>query len=480
MDFFAVAFGSIIGVGWVATMGDWLDNAGPVGAMLAFGLGGGVMFLIGLCYAELTSAMPVAGGEIAFSYRAFGLGKAALVGWYLTLGYIAVSAFEALAVGRVVGNLVPATNSIELYEMQGRAVYLPHLLLGILGTLLITGLNYWGVKLAARFQLVLTAILIGAGLVFVFAAFGQGSLENIDPPFSETAAVGLLAVFVTTPLWFVGFDIIPQTAEESLPGFPPRRLGVLILVAIAAATLFYVAVILSVSLLVPWQELTGEDLPTADAFRRAFASPWLANLVLVAAIIGLLTSWNGFFLAATRVLFSLARARVIPQTFAEIHPKFGTPHRAVLLVGGVTLLSPFLGHQTIGAVIDVSSVCLAAAFFGACLSMWKLRRTAPDMARPYRVPGGRGVALVAAGGALFILGALVVPGSGVSLDWEIEWPILIGWTLLGVVLWILARDMRSAVTEEERAAAILQSQDDASAAGTPGGPSAPPGDRGCA
>ncbi len=283
-DFFAVSFGAIIGVGWVATMGDWLSNAGPVGAILAFALGGGVMFLIGLCYAELTAAMPVAGGEIAFSYRAFGLGKAALVGWYLTLGYIAVSGFEALAIGRVVGNLVPATNTLELYQMQGRAVYLPHLVLGMLGTLLIGAMNYRGIKLAARFQVALTAILMVAGIVFIIAALGQGNLENMNPPFSQTAIAGLLAVFVTTPLWFVGFDIIPQTAEESLPGFPARRLGLLILIAIVAATLFYISVIASVSLLAPWNELTQLVLDTDGAFRIAFASHWLANLVLVAAI----------------------------------------------------------------------------------------------------------------------------------------------------------------------------------------------------
>jgi amino acid transporter len=462
LDFFAVAFGSIIGVGWVATMGDWLTNAGPVGAMLAFALGGAIMFLIGLCYAELTAAMPVAGGEIAFSYRAFGLGKAAMVGWLLTMGYIAVSGFEALAVGRTVAYLVPATNSMGLYEMQGRQVYLPHLILGILGTILITTLNYRGVKTAARFQVVLTAILIVAGVIFIVAALGQGSVNNIEPAFSATPMVGLLAVFVTTPLWFVGFDIIPQAAEESLPGFPARRLGVLILIAIAAATVFYVLVILSVSMLLPWQDLvgSGSELPTAEAFRTAFTSPWLANLVLIAAIVGLLTSWNGFFLAATRVLYSLGRARVIPSCFGEAHPRYGTPHRAVLLVGGVTLLAPFLGHQTLGAMIDVSSACLAAAFFGACMSMWKLRCQEPDMVRPYRVAGGKTVALAAAAGALLILVALVVPGSGVSLDWQLEWPILIGWAMLGVILWFAARPLRTQVSEEQRAAAILQTHGD--------------------
>ena len=132
----------------------------------------------------------------------------------------------------------------------------------------------------------------------------------------------------------------------------------------------------------------------------------------------------------------------------------------MLLVGAVTFLSPFLGHQTLGAMIDVSSACLAGAFFGACLSMWKLRCTEPGMPRPYRAPGGRILPLVAAAGALFIVAALVVPASGVSLDWQVEWPILIGWTVLGLVFWFAARPIRNAVGEDERAAAILQTHAD--------------------
>ena len=130
-DFFSVAFGAIIGVGWIVVLGSWLKQAGPLGAVAAFLLGGSVMFLIGLCYAELTAAMPVCGGEIAYAYRAFGTGKAAFVGWYLTLGYLAVSGFEAVAIGRVVAYMVPEVNSLELYSFRGNPVYLPHVLLGV-------------------------------------------------------------------------------------------------------------------------------------------------------------------------------------------------------------------------------------------------------------------------------------------------------------------------------------------------------------
>jgi amino acid transporter len=460
-DFFSVAFGSIVGVGWVVVMGSWLRQAGPGGAMLAFLLGGGVMLLIGLCYAELTAAMPVAGGEIAFSYRAFGLGKAALVGWFLALGYVAVSGFEAVAIGRVVAYLVPATDRIPLWTLQGNPVYLPHLVLGVAVSLLLTALNYRGVHLAARLQSALTLFLVAAGAIFVVAALARGTAAHFAPPFSGTPLAGTLAVFITTPLWFVGFDIIPQAAEEALPGFPRRRLGTLILVAIAAATIFYLGVILAVALLEPWTVLTEQPLPTAAAFRMAFASPLLGDLVLVAGLVGLLTSWNGFFLAAARVLFGLGRARVIPAPFGQPHPRYGTPHRAVLLVGGVTALAPLLGHRNLTYLVDVSSVCIAAAFLGVCLSMRALRRRAPEMPRPYRVRSGETVAVLGAAGAAVIVAALAVPGSPVALAWPVEWAILGGWLLLGLVLWRAAAPRRAALSEEARARLIFPRDDGA-------------------
>jgi amino acid transporter len=468
-DFFSVAFGSIIGVGWVVVLGSWLQQAGPIGAAIAFALGGGVMYLIGLCYAELTTAMPVCGGEIAFAYRAYGLRKAAFVGWYLTLGYVAVSGFEAVAIGRVAAYLWPGADSLPLYDLQGHAVFLPHLALGILGSLLIAAINYRGVRLAAGFQNALTLVLIAAGLVFVAAALLRGTVAHLEPPLSTTPFAGTLAVFLTTPLWFVGFDIIPQAAEEALPGFPRRRLGTLILVAIAAAALFYVAVILSVGMLEPWGLLVDRPLPTAAAFRLAFGSPLLERLVLAAGMVGLLTSWNGFFLAAARVVFSLGRARIIPAGFGVPHPRFGTPHRAVLLVGAASVLSPLLGHRLLTAFVNVSSACIAVAFLGVCLSMRALRRSDPGMPRPYRVRAAGTVALAGAAGAALIVLGLAIPGSPVALRWPVEWAILGGWTLLGAILWLAARPLRRALGEGERAALILQ-EPGRERGGAPGGP----------
>ncbi len=460
---FSLAFGSIVGVGWVTVLGHWLEAAGPLGSVVAFLLGGALMMAVALCYAELISAMPVAGGEIAYSYRAFGTGKSFWVGWLLAFGYIAVSAFEAAAVGRVLAYLWPGLPGPRLYTFFGSDVHLGQLVSGLLFTGVIFWVNRRGMGFSAKLQIGVTSIIIAAGVVFAAAGLFAGRLENLQPLFASANLSGMfggvLAVFVTVPLWFVGFDVIPQVAEEARADIPPTRLGRLILMSVAWATLFYVAMILAASAVTPWQGLLGASLPTATAFEQAFTTRFMADLVLWAALAGLFTSWNGFFVAGTRVLFALGRARLVSARLAAIHERHATPHHAVSVVGAATALSCFLGEKAMLNFVNISSLCLALAFLGVSLSMARLRLTAPDLARPYRAPGRFAVPLIAAAGSLLICGALMAPFSPARLRWPVEWLLFGGWCLLGGILWRLAAPARNAVSEQERARLILQLED---------------------
>jgi amino acid transporter len=460
VSFFALAFGSMIGVGWVTAMGSWLTQAGPAGAIVAFLGGGATMLLIGLCYAELTPMLPVAGGEVAYAYRAFGTGKAFLAGWFLAFGYISVSGFEAISVGRVLAYMYPGIDRWPLYEVAGGTVYLSHLLLGAAFTALITWINYSGVARAGAFQVTLTFGFIGVAVLFILVGIGSGDLSNAEPFFPRGAGFsvwgGVLAVFVTAPFWFVGFDTIPQGAEEANASVRPRQLGTVILLSISAATLFYVALIAAVSLVGPWELVAARDLPTARAFDLAFDSRVWTQLVLVAALVGLLTSWNGFFLAASRVLFSLGRGRIISERLGETHPQNGTPHRAVVLTGLITLLAPFLGPNALLAFVDVGSFCIGVAFLSVALSTIRLRKSHPEAHRPYRIPGGLWIPYAAVAGSILILLVMVTPGSPAALVWPLEVGILVGFSVLGGLFWWAGRAYRTALHESERARLILE------------------------
>ena len=458
LGFLSLAFGSMIGVGWITALGEWFQHAGPGGTMLAFAAGGLLMILIGSCYAELTPMLPVTGGEVAYAYKAFGTDKAFLVGWFLAFGYLGVSAFEAVSIGMVLAYLFPQLDVWPLYEIGEWTVYGPHLALAFLFTGIITTVNFLGVGLAMRLQVILTGLLVICALLFVAAGIGQGSPQNLVPHFAEDSLTGtwkgILIVFVMAPFMFVGFDTIPQAAEERAPGQPAARLGLYILLAIIGSTVFYVLVVLAAGMVTPWQSLIDEKLPTATAFRSAFASPALANLVLCAGVIGLLTSWNGFFLAGTRVLFSLGRARIIDHRFGEVHPRFGTPVHATIFSGLVTALAACLGRGALLAFINVGSFCISVAFVGVALSLLRLRVIAPKMERPYRLPAGKLVAGSAAAGSLLVVLAMVIPASPAVLR-PIEWAILAGLCLCGIAFWTMGRPQRETIPEEDRARLIL-------------------------
>jgi amino acid transporter len=459
--FFALAFGSMIGVGWITALGGWFEQAGPVGAIVAFAAGGTLMLIIGLCYAEVTPMLPVTGGEVAYAYKAYGTSKAFIIGWFLAFGYLSVSAFEAISVGLVLSFLLPQIDVFPLYEIAGSTVYATHLLLAFVFTGFITGINYFGVGIASRVQIVLTVLFLLCAVLFVVSGIASGEVGNLAPYFGDSALgsgglAGMLAVFVTVPFWYVGFDTIPQAAEERRENSPLHRLGLYVVLAIICSTLFYIAIILGAGMAGPWRDIVGEELPTAAAFSAAFESQWLVRLVLIAGLIGLLTSWNGFFLAGSRVLFSLGRGRIIHESFGQAHAKYGTPTTAVLFSGLVTFLSALLGRGAIIAFVDVGSFCIALAFLGVALSLIQLRKKFPDLERPYRMPGGNALAYVAAAGSLFILFVMLVPGSTSRLVWPLEWLILGTLSITGIGFWFAARGYRQRVSEDDRARLILE------------------------
>ena len=459
--FFALAFGSMIGVGWITALGGWFEQAGPIGAIIAFAAGGSLMLIIGLCYAEVTPMLPVTGGEVAYAYKAYGTSRAFVIGWFLAFGYLSVSAFEAISVGLVLSFLFPQIDVLPLYQIAGSTVYASHLLLAFVFTGFITAINYFGVAIASRVQIVLTGAFLLCALLFVVSGIASGEIGNLAPYFGDSALgssglAGMLAVFVTVPFWYVGFDTIPQAAEERREDSPLHRLGIYVILAIIGSTVFYVAIIVGAGMTAPWRSLVGEELPTAAAFSSAFESELLVRLVLVAGLIGLLTSWNGFFLAGSRVLFSLGRGHIIHASFGRTHPRFGTPTNAVLFSGLVTFLSAWLGRGAIIAFVDVGSFCIALAFLGVALSLIQLRKKFPGLERPYRMPGGNALAYVAAAGSLFILLVMLVPGSPSMLVWPLEWFILGTLGAAGLAFWLAARAYRRLVSEEDRAQLILE------------------------
>ena len=332
-DVLAIAFGAMVGWSWVVLAGEMIVRAGAVGSILAFGAGAVMVWLVGLTYAELSSALSRAGGELSFTFVALGPAGAFVCGWTLVLAYVAVCAFEAVALPTVVSYLVPGGfEAGSLYTVAGWEVHATWVLAGVAGALVIGVVNYRGIRFAAFAQRLAVGSLLLVGWRSSCRA-RCAATANLVPWI--TSWEGVLRVVIMTPFLYVGFDVIPQLAEEI--DVPFRTIGRIIVLSIIMALGWYGLVQWTVGLSLDPATLAGRALPTADAMSAVYGSPWAGRVLVVGGAFGILTSWNAFFLGASRLLFAMARGGMLPAVFVRLHPRHGSP---VAVVVGADRQSP--------------------------------------------------------------------------------------------------------------------------------------------
>ena len=436
MDIIFLAFGAMIGWGWVVLSGNWITSAGTLGAMLAF-LGGGVLVVfVGLVYAEFTAAMPDVGGELYYTLRGIGAKSAFVSAWALALGYLSVVAFEAVALPTVIEYIFPNYKVGYLYTVTGYDVYLSWVLVGSIVSILVTAINYLGMKSAAVFQMVLTIVIALIGFMLIFGSGFNGNFANAEPLFVGGSA-GIITVLVMTPFLFVGFDVIPQASSEM--NVPPKAIGKLIILSVSLAVLFYIGIIYAVGVALPQAELATSVLPTADAMAAVFGSDIFATILIIGGVAGILTSWNAFIVGGSRVLLSMAEKKMIPAWFGKMHPKHGTPTNAVLFIGIFATLSPLLGRPMLVWLVDAGGLAIVIGYLLVSIAFIKLRKKEPDMERPFRAGKSSAVGWIAT-----ILGigfiSMYMPGMPAALIWPYEWIIFAGWWLIGGILMYRMRE----------------------------------------
>jgi amino acid transporter len=431
----ALSFGAMIGWSWVALTGNWIGGAGSVGAILAFLVGGVVVLFVGFTYAELASAMPQAGGEHVYSHRALGPAASFICTWAILLGYVSVVAFEAVALPTVTDYLLPGFGRGYLWTVAGWDVQLTWVLVGVVAAIAMTAINVAGIRAAARVQVLATTLILFVGAMLLGGGIFHGEAANMQPLLTS-GAKGLLGVLIMVPFMFVGFDVIPQSAEEV--DIPFSEIGKLLMVSIAMAVCWYIAMIWAVSVGLTDIERQGSELPTADATTALLGGSWGGKLLVVGGIGGILTSWNAFLIGGSRAIFALARAGQLPASLGHLHPKYNTPHRAVLLIGALSVLAPLFGRPALVWLVDAGGLGIVIAYAFVAWSFLVLRKREPEMERPYKVRYGPVVGRVALVLSLAIA-VLYMPGSPAALVWPYEWMIFLGWALLGAVMFVSAR-----------------------------------------
>ena len=274
IDYFTLGFGTMVGAGFLVAMDDWLQRGGPVGGILGFLVGGIILLPVAYIYGQLVMAIPDAGGEIAYTAQVFPEKFSFIPGWMMILAYLVVCPWEAVAVGRILAYIFPQLNTWELYRVAGQPVYLPHLLVGLMLTAIITFVNYRGIQISARFQNWTTLGLFILFAVFASGGLIKGKLVNLAPPFNHSSLVSILLVLQIVPYFMTGFESVAKSAEEANPQFRSRGYFRAILAAMLAGTAFYCVIIFIVGYAYPWQQSIEQhrQSPTAYALQNAVAS----------------------------------------------------------------------------------------------------------------------------------------------------------------------------------------------------------------
>ena len=443
-DILVVAFGAMIGWGWVVSSGRWIQNAGVIGTVIGFIIGGIMIFFVGMTYAELTPAMPKVGGEHVFSYKAFGPTGSFICTWALILSYIGVVCFEAVSLPTIIQYIFPGFAQGYLYTIAGSDVYLTGVLIASLFTIVIIVINILGIKAASIFQTILTVTIAVVGVILVIASAINGDGVNLEGQVIIGEGFGsiknIMSVAVVAPFFLFGFDVIPQVAEEI--NIPLKKISRVLLLSIICAVTFYGLVVFAVGYALNSVEISeamqGAGLVTATAMEKVFNSTVMAKVLIVGGLCGVITSWNSFLIGGSRAIFSMAESRMIPGRFSVLNKKHKTPVNALILIGFLSLVAPFFGRTMLVWISDAASFACCLAYCMVSMSFVILRKKEPDLKRPFMVKNYKFVGITASilSGIMVVL--YLIPGSGSSLTVQ-EWVIVGAWTILGLVFYIICK-----------------------------------------
>ncbi|WP_324252618.1 APC family permease [Parenemella sanctibonifatiensis] len=417
---------------------------------------------IAVSYGMLIRTFPVSGGEYAYAYTAFGRINAYICGWMLALGYISIVALNASALALLFRRLTPwLVEWVPLWSIAGWDVYLGEVVVAALALVIFGWLNNRGSALSGRMQFIFCAVMIlGAVLLLVGTILHPDTpWSNFSPAMPEGVAPisAILAIVAIAPWAFVGFDNVPQAAEEF--DFSPRKAFGLIIMAIVVAGLFYIAMILTTTASMPWTDLvaSGPQWGTADGMANLFGAVGLLILGIAVAM-GVFTGMNGFYVSASRLLFAMSRAKALPPQFGRTN-RDGVPGWAVWFVAVMCLIAPWFGREVLSWIVDMTSVGVTIAYGYTCLAAFRLFRWSNSPEQTGDPAGVRStpkkvLSLLGSITAVIFLCLLLVPGSPAQPGTP-SFIALGVWVLLGVVFFISRRGADSQLDDDEMRTLVL-------------------------
>ena len=379
----AIAVGLVISGEYFGWSYGWA-SAGTLGFLVATVAVAAMYIAFIFSFTELTTAIPNAGGPFAYGLRAFGPVGGAVAGFATLVEFLFAPPAIALAIGAYLHLQYPGLDP-------------KHAALWAYGVFM--ALNIAGVHIAASFELVVTLLAVGELLVFMAVVLPAFSWSNFmahgwagQDQFSMAAVGGIFAALPFAIWFFLAIEGVAMAAEEAKE--PRRTIPIAYISGILTLTVLAFGVMLFAGGSGNWAELSGLNDPLPQAMKRVVgaSSGWLYMLVWL-GLFGLVASFHGIIMGYARQIFALGRAGYLPSVFAQLHPRFKTPHVATLaggVVGIATIYSDafvqIAGQSLTASVVTLSAFGALTMYIVSMAALFRLRRSEPGLARPFRAP----------------------------------------------------------------------------------------------
>lgn len=449
---FAIALGSSVGWGAFILPGDWIRDSGPLGAIIGLGIGALIMMIIASSYGVMIKKFPVSGGGFTYAFIAAGKVWAFICGWFLSLGYISIVALNASALTLLLKFLAPGfMKQGYLYSVAGWDVYVPEILIASVLILLFALINSTGTSVSGNIQFYFSVLLVAGVVLLGFFTFSVADqpLTNLQPFFkgNQSILTSVLVILAIAPWAYVGFDNVPQAAEEF--NFSPRKATMLIVASLFTSFLIYAIMIGLTGWTFPSLTAvgTGDLWLTGEVVRSALGIGGLA-VMAVAIVMGIFTGLNGFFMSSSRLLFSMARARALPNFFRTMTKENQTPVWGIWFVALITLPTPWFGRQALTWIVDMSSTGVSVAYFFTCLAAYKVLAWNKEKAGREIAPMKKFLALIGMIASGAFLALLLVPNSPAALSTP-SYILLLAWAVVGGIFYLAIRKHYNSLTQEE-------------------------------
>ena len=435
IDVWGLALGAIIGWGCFVLPGNaFLPKAGPAGTAAGMMIGALMIIIIAVSYGYLIKKFPVSGGEFVYTKEAIGKRNAFVCGWGMILAYWSLIPLNATALALISRYLFPGIVQWGLlYEVAGWEVYAGEVVLASAFIIIMALINIRGIKQAAWMQTAIALTLVGCILIVTFFVLSISDWSNLAPGFPEGRHwwKGVFSIVAMAPWAFIGFDCIPQSAEEY--NFSHRKSTNIMILAVLIAALLYIAVCTVTAVgLEPWQELLASrnNWPTGHVVRNTMGIAGLSVLG-IAMFCAVISGMNAFYISTSRLMYAMAKEGSLPKWFEHISPKHGTPKNAILFTMAASLFAPWFGREILLWIVDMTSVGAAIVFAYTTASAAIIARR--NGSRKYLIFGIIGCLF-----SLFFLSLLIVPGMPGYLSQQSR-VVLLAWIAIGFLFYMIIR-----------------------------------------